>query len=222
MRIVVYTALFGELQTQLYAPSLEGLTDVVDLVAFTDFGSDPTGTWKVESGPGCFAHPRMSAKWYRCNSDYLFPDHDIAIWVDASMRVTLAPLIAHAKALMHVAPIAMFPHPERNNIYDECAYSATMPKYDAMAMYAQVHAYRKAGLPDTAGLWATGVRISAGQNSQVAAFNRLWLNECVRWTYQDQLSAPYALWRLGIVPAIIPGNVFTVPWLERIWTGPDT
>ena len=32
----------------------------------------------------------------------------------------------------------------------------------------------------------------------------MWLRENRRWSYQDQLSLPYLLWKLDIEPAVIP------------------
>jgi hypothetical protein len=38
--------------------------------------------------------------------------------------------------------------------------------------------------------------------------NEAWLAECLRWTYQDQLSLPYLLWRHNVRPALIPYNLW--------------
>lgn len=216
---VIYTALFGD-----HGPLPELADARPDThVCFTDNPAAlKTSAWHIVPCRARFADPRMSAKWYRMSSDYLFPDHDISIWVDVSMTPNTEALIAAAgSALAGDKGLALFVHPERNNIYEEMAVSAQMGKYNGEPMFEQVTAYRNEGLPPTHGLWATGIIARAKGVPWMPALNRLWLNENIRWSCQDQLSLPYVLWKLGVTPGVLPGSIYDTPLATRVWTGPD-
>lgn len=215
-KTVIYTALFGG-QTTLKEPLSPELGK---FVCFTD---DPaalkTKSWEIVP---CrrIADPRMNAKWYRTASDYLFPEYDVSIWIDASMTPDTCALLSAVDKALEGRDIAMFIHPERNNVYEEAAVSATMGKYAGEPLFEQVAAYRTAGLPDAHGLWATGI-MARRKSIPIVDFNRLWLSENIRWSWQDQLSVPYVLWKTGIQPGVIPGNIYDTPLASRVWTGPN-
>ena len=42
------------------------------------------------------------------------------------------------------------------------------------------------------------------ENERIRRLNEMWMEENLRWTYQDQISLPYLFWRLGIAPARSP------------------
>ena len=100
-----------------------------------------------------------------------------------------------------------------------------MPKYAGMSLRAQVDAYLTEGMPDNM-LWAGGVIARRHDDDGVMVHPNIllglkWYHECRRWSPQDQISLPYVLWKLGIEPAIIPGNIYETPYMKHIWTGPS-
>ena len=50
----------------------------------------------------------------------------------------------------------------------------------------------------------TGLLVRDNENDLIRTMNEMWMEENLRWTYQDQISLPYVLWKLGITPAQIP------------------
>jgi hypothetical protein len=90
----------------------------------------------------------------------------------------------------------MFPHPERGCIYDEVVQSATMRKYQAQPIHEQAASYRTEGYPAQNGLMACGL-IARRARADLGGINEMWWRENLRWSYQDQLSLPVVLWRMG-------------------------
>ena len=61
----------------------------------------------------------------------------------------------------------------------------------------------------------SGFLIVRRHTPKIAKFNELWWNEVDRGSVRDQLSIDYALWKLGIEPVDIPGDLFRGPHYER-------
>lgn len=222
MRVVFYTALFGGVDTLK-----EFDTAGYPFYAFTDTFSETTTTttWRCVS----FAadqNPRLRAKWFKMNPLVVRFDggkalatDDVIVWLDAS--ITLRDTRGFAEtcvAAVKDAPIAFFRHPERDNIVDEALASKALPKYADQNLDAQVATYLEEGLPDGHGLWAGGVVVR--RCDRTTAFDEEWWHENKTRTIQDQISLPYVLWKHGITPGTIPGNVYGSPMHSRVWAGP--
>jgi hypothetical protein len=76
----------------------------------------------------------------------------------------------------------------------------------------QADAYSLAGHPERWGLWATGV-IARRHTDAVRELGVRWLHETERWSFQDQISQPYALRETGLRPQAFPGSHLATPWL---------
>lgn len=205
----VITAIYDDYdEAKVIAPQ-RGLD--IDWVLVTDNPTlrAPTG-WRVIVEPRPGLHPNRAAKGPK-----LFPHHYTAatasVWVDASFRIT-SPDFVRA-ALNAADPIAQFVHPWRDCIYDEAAESLLLAKYDGEPIAAQAQHYSLGGHPEHWGLWATGV-IARWHVAETRDLGWAWSSEIARWSYQDQLSEPPVLRRLGLRPSPLEGDHLTNPWLE--------
>lgn len=180
----------------------------VEWVCVTDGMTDVPERWHKVIEPRPHLHPRMAAKIARCRPDF-YTDADYTIWLDASGQL-LHPDAAQRLVCegLERGDIAQFTHPERSDIVAEAEVSEGMRKYHGQAMRAQVDHYRYWGLGS--GLWATGC-IVRRTTPELAAFGDTWLVEMMRWSWQDQLSEPYALHLHGLVPVPLPGNLWNNP-----------
>lgn len=219
-KIAVYTAQFGG-YTELKEP--KSVSGAVAMIAFTD-GPAVASQWRIEPCRGLFKSPRMSAKWYRMNSDLVLPQYDTTIWVDASFRLgDVDAFAAFCLAAMAGHETAFFRHPERSSVTAEAkaSFSVWSEKYKGQPLLDQVASYTSRGMPDDYGLWAGGIQVRDNRSEWVKELNRRWFAECVQWSEQDQLSLPFVLWSLGRLPAVIPGNVYRGP--NHTWVrGKDT
>lgn len=176
----------------------------VDWVCVTDDNREVPAPWRVErvfpTGP-C---DRMEAKRYK-----LQPFGQHVIWIDSNMEITSRSFAREALAT-RLNGLAVWRHPQRDCIYEEAEASLRLlpEKYSDQPLVAQVQTYRAEGHPEHGGLYACGTLAWDWGNPNAEAIGRAWMEECRRWSYQDQLSLPVVLRRLGLKPGTFrPGQI---------------
>jgi hypothetical protein len=168
--------------------------------------------WRVVYEPRPGVHPNRAAKHPKYEP-WRYTSAPVSVWVDASFRIVSETFAVEATAgLTDEEPIAQFAHPWRDCLYAEAKESAGLPKYAGEPVLEQAESYRQAGHPETWGLWATGV-IARRHTEAVRRMGWLWLAETYRWSFQDQISQPFALREKGLRPRALPGNHLATPWL---------
>lgn len=177
-----------------------------------DYGraAQDNGWTNVTLQPIPHAHPRLAAKVPKCDPQrFVFSGMtETYVWLDAAARITNVDRFVKAvKDIPKHSPIAQFVHPDRDDITREAELSATMEKYKDQQVEMQASLYKRMGLPDNWGLWATGMIVYHPAAYDHYAFGNAWLAEQLAWTYQDQISEPYLLWKAGYRPAALPGNL---------------
>lgn len=230
-KVAIFTAIYGGHDTLKPTVEIPG----VDWHCFHDgslifMDKLVEHTWQGRLIPGRFRHPRMNAKWIRMNPELLLPEYDVTIWIDASIQITRPDFAEWVLAAVERSRygFALFEHPDRKDIYAEAAESAKYGKYAGEPVMEQVQSYREQGLPNDHGLWATGI-MGRRKSDLLWSINQQWMNENIRWTWQDQLSLPYVLWKHrsrfplpgGQMPEPLPGNLWACPYFTRVWQGPD-
>ena len=214
MSIAIYTAIFGNYDDLKPLPKMPG----VDAFCFTDNPNIEADGWKtiVWNFATPPTHPRMRAKWFRMYPNECLPEYRYTIWIDASFQVTDPFFAGWMMKYLGDNDLALFRHPDRNNIKDEVEASRVMHKYAGHDMSSQIAHYRNLGYQDECGLFATGVLVRDYGNQRMVELGNSWWVENNAWTYQDQLSLPFLLWQMGITPNIIPGNIYLNEWLRWI------
>ena len=187
----------------------------VDWVMVTDDPDLKAEGWRVVYEPRSGLHPNRAAKYPKFNPER-YTSAPASVWVDASFRITSKTFVADV--LDYADPIAQFSHPWRDCIFDEAEASADLFKYAGEPVREQVGCYRIVGHPEHWGLWATGV-IALQHTLETARFGTEWLREVAVWSFQDQLSEPYALRGFGLRPTSLPGTHFANPWLSYEGSG---
>ena len=198
--MAVYTAIFGGYDRLWHAPAHPD----VDFVCFTDDPSLEAPPWRVVEGEARFEHPRMSAKWFKALPHLALPDHRHTIRLDGSVKIRSDAFAEQAMQPLGESGIAMLRHPDRDNIFDEAEHSLRMSRYSGQPIREQVEHYKDEGFTSDNDLFWCGLIVRDNQNERVRELNEAWMRENERWSYQDQLSMPYLLWKLGITPAVIP------------------
>lgn len=209
---IVYTAIFGNKDILKKQPQQ---TIPVSFVCFTDDPNIECEDWAKEQReirviqPHKHLHPRMQAKYFRMHpTDFL--EAKTIIWMDWSARLLRDDSIEHfmSQFLVKKSDILCFQHPERNCIYDEaefCKYlwkTNTIEKYKWLSLQEQVGWYKDKWFPKDYWLTATGLLITKSDNIRIKDFFHKWRTECLEWTYQDQLSFDYLVWK---------------EWIKRQW-----
>lgn len=143
--------------------------------------------------------PMLNHKYWKCHPDEVcahsqnwpheaYQHADITIWMDGSIEPHPG-FEEKALAALGDDDWACVPHPDRNCIYPEAEYSATLTwRYDADSITAQAGHYRNFH-PSNWGLFATGVNVRR-HTEAVHDLSHLWWDEILNWSHQDQLSLP--------------------------------
>jgi hypothetical protein len=201
-RVAVYTAIYGGYDTLREQPEMPG----VDLVCFTDDPGLRSSQWRVVHARPRHDHPRLSAKWFKMHPHVALPAHRRTVWVDGSVQMLGADFAEVVLEAMSPDGLSLFRHPTRDTAAAEAEFCVPLGKYAGQPLLEQVAHYRARGFPDESGLWAGGI-VGRENVRKIRRLGRLWMRENIRWTYQDQLSLPYLLWRLGIEPGTIPAGL---------------
>lgn len=209
-RLGIYTAIFGGYDTLKDQPVIP----FADYHCFTDDPTIESDLWTVHRVQARYDHPRMAAKYFKLLPHKVMPDYPKTLWIDAGITLRRARRFARmALRTLDDHGIALFAHPDRPDVFAEAEFSRVMLKYRDLPVVEQVAHYRARGLPDGVGLYAGGILVRDSRQRRIRRLGRAWLRENEKWTYQDQLSLPYVLWRLRIEPAIIPFNLWENPFL---------
>lgn len=224
-RTCVYTAICGGYDTLKPIPE----QDVAcDYICFSDDpGLTNPGPWKILPAV-CEdqRHPRMRARVFKTLHHRLFkrgrlrgrifgPRYAHTVWIDGSIQVKSASFVREFVQHIGASGWSMFVHPDRDCIYPEAEFSMTMPKYRDQPIAGQVAAYRAEGYPADNGLMATGL-IARSTMADLNAIEKMWWNENLRWSYQDQLSLPVVLWRLRRSYDPVQKNLWSNEWFDWI------
>jgi len=207
MELVVYTAITAG-KDELRPPI--AIRPGVHYVAFVDNPVAVPG-WEIRPVEDRFGDPCLSAKAHKV-WPYLYLDAAVTLWVDGTHLPTelffeLVPF------LLSKADIAVFAHPWRDCIYAEGEVCCDLVLDSPTKIRRQLAHYRLSGYPVHNGLFATGV-ILRRDTPINRRLSWMWWRQIRQYSWRDQISFPLVLWRLGIMPAIIPGDVYTSPWFE--------
>lgn len=208
-KVCVYTAIYGGYDELKEQP--EQTLDC-DFLCFTDNPSMQAKGWEIVCAPGEIGmHPRIQAKYYKLmNHEFFAPAgrwrqffnrtanlrrYDITIWIDGSIKIKSETFVEEMIGFLGKYGMAMFVHPVRSCIYDEEKVCRDILKYQGFPLREQVTSYRLRGYPEQHGLMAAGIIARDMRKRKLHKINQEWWQENLHWTYQDQLSLPFVLWK---------------------------
>ena len=213
--VAIVTALYDRYDE--LKPALPQSGTDVEWILVTDAMPDAeqAAGWTIVHDPHPGVHPNRAAKQPKFRP-WEYTDAVASIWLDASFRVVSDRFAVEAIALAE--PIAQFVHPWRDCLYDEAAESAMLPKYAGEPVIEQGAYYRARGHPEHWGLWAAGV-IARQHTEAIRQLGVAWAHEVEVWSFQDQISQPFALRETALRPAAFPGSHLATPWLAYEGSG---
>ncbi|MCM1154897.1 MAG: DUF616 domain-containing protein [Roseburia sp.] len=135
-------------------------------------------------------------RFCKINAPYIFSEYKYSVYIDGTIEISgdLNQYISKTGK----SGIAIFKHPERNCIYSE-AIACGVRKADSFSkIYTQVMTYLKEGMPYDYGLFECTILVRDNSNPACRKLMLDWWNEVFNWSYRDQLSFTYCLWKNGL------------------------
>lgn len=210
MNVIIYSVNFGDydhVKDSLYLQDLPAcyLTDTPENIS-------EHSNWEPVPVDLNGEDPKRMTGYYKTQS-HLLPDHDISIYIDASIRLkqSLNPIIA--KFIQSDAQIMIPFHPQRSCTYDEANACIKLKKDKPALITRQMEQYRNARFPQGWGMVATCMIIRKNTPS-VQLFNKLWNKEIVKGSKRDQLSVMYTSWSTGIPIEPLNINIYNNPYFK--------
>jgi hypothetical protein len=214
MRVALITASFGNYDPVRDLPDWHGFDDAV---CVTDTPSRIGAGWRVHVQPES-DNPRLAAKRPKM-MPWLYTDCDAAVWLDASFELTGRGFREWVDLHLAANEFVVWRHPEgRVCVTQEADVCWFFKKYEGQPIREQVSAYLREGMPQMWGLFAAGT-IGYVFSPKVRGLGAAWLQECEKWSVQDQVSLPYVLWARGVPFGLWRANEYDNPFLTLHWEG---
>jgi len=196
---VVYTAIFSD------KDNLPEVTPTVGVrfVCFTDSLTMRSKTWEIIQVLPKFyqSTPRKTARWFKLHPFLLFPNSKYIMWKDAPY--SLERPIKDFFDLLGENELAVFEHPRRTCLYDEAKICSEWKLDNAEVIQKQIAKYKAEEYPENNGLAETGF-VVWHRTELTEKLVKIWWEELDNNCVRDQVSFPYACWKVGASYSIIP------------------
>ncbi len=204
--VVLYTAVIGNYDELQPLRSMRGPN--IASICYTDEPGCMSEGWATRPVEPCATVDGRvrQARFIKTHPHALLGSHDISIWIDANLELTVDPM--ELATFVETADVATFAYPatygHRDCIYQEAQACMERSKDDPALIRRQMDRYLAEGYPAHNGLVETSIVVR--RNSQrAAAFNNGWWREIIRGSRRDQLSFNYVAHKQGLRYAILPG-----------------
>lgn len=211
-KIVVYTANIGKYD-EVQEPLVRD--DRIDYVCFTDDPDFCSGVWHVEHVKNECGDAPLEVRKYKLFPDRYFPDYEISIWVDSKYLIR-GNLFDYVERYAKEQPMLCFPHPERQNIYDEAAECVRVNKVQILEVSRQILHYYDSGLRAQSGLIEGGCLTRLHHDERVKQVMQQWWEEINTFTRRDQISFPYVSWKNAFQYDICDMDINRCEYLQTV------
>lgn len=198
-KLVVYTTITGD---------YEGLYDHTyinpnwDYVCFTDnlsIRSNFNTSWKLRPLEFDKMDSIRNQRWHKLHPHILFPEYEKSLWLDGSIDILNDGIFKDVKKVIEDSrDLAVALHPKRVCIYDEMVACINAKKDTDDIMQKQVAIMKANGFPKNYGLFETGIMYRNHHQDSMKSLMELWWHWIEKYSYRDQLSLTYCLWKKNI------------------------
>ena len=205
-KVVIYTAIAGsdsdDLREVEKAPG-------VHYVCFTD---QPFKSKAWDIRPFTFADecPVLTAKYVRVFPHEYFPEFDLSVWLDGSLKPLPSIAGAAEKALAR-HDMALHEHSRCFDIYDELNLLLYLDRWPAEPLKRHFRRYEKECVPKDKH-WETGLLFRRHNAPLVIETMKTWWAEILKYRhFRDQVSFFYSAWKTGLKVNTLAGNLRRTP-----------
>ena len=137
-------------------------------------------------------------RYFKLFPHLFFKDYELSIYIDASyiIKGDLNELLL--KTLNPSFNLYILQHPYRNKVFQEFVAVIKFKKDTKKSVNKVKKKYIKEKFPDNLGLTQNCLIIRNHNNKIIIKLMKIWWNEIKNYSYRDQLSLNYAIWKLNL------------------------
>lgn len=207
-KLCVYTCITGDYDN---LHEIKYPEKTIDYYCFTNNKSITSKTWRVIYVKDAKLDNRNLARKIKILGHEIVNKYETAVWTDASI-VWEQPFSKFVKTYLKNAPLAMFRHHARENIFEEAVACLKYGKDTKERITKLLDYYQTEQYPDTNGLFESTVFIKKPSEPKVIEAMQLWFDFIENYSPRDQLSFPYVVWKTGLKVNPIDLNVWENSW----------
>ena len=194
---VVYSIIIGKYDNISTFNKQEGF----NYFLFSDIKYHGTN-WTIISIPKLIEKVNVSniklTRYFKLFPHLFFKDYELSIYIDASyiIKGDLNELLL--KTLNPSFNLYILQHPYRNKVFQEFVAVIKFKKDTKKSVNKVKKKYIKEKFPDNLGLTQNCLIIRNHNNKIIIKLMKIWWNEIKNYSYRDQLSLNYAIWKLNL------------------------
>ena len=211
MKIVVYTAIFGEYD---FLNEPEYIHKGVDFICFSD-QNFKSNIWEVKKSIPLYKDNTRTARKYKILPHRFLSNYDVSIWLDGN-KIIKGNVLNYLNYLGK-NKLALYDHmlcfDKRNCIYQEANAifslgneSGKSFKDDPLIIKKQMEKYLSKGYPIDNGLAFTCGIIRKHNDKEVVKVMEDWWHELKYGSKRDHLSFNYVAWKNNFAFNYLPGD----------------
>ena len=197
MKKVVYSVIIGKYDKILTFKKQEGY----NYFLFADKNYHNTN-WTIIPIKKLLKKTNLSklkmTRYFKLFPHLFFKDYDLSIYIDATFIVKGNLNEILLRTLNPSYDIYFLQHPLRNKILQELSEVLLCKRETKEIINIVKKRYRKENFPDIIGLTENCIIIRRHNNKKVIKLMDIWWNEIKNYSYRDQLSLNYAIWKLNL------------------------
>lgn len=139
--------------------------------------------------------------------------YETSIWIDANIRIA-GDLREYMNLYQKQSDLLVFPHFERDCIYDEGAACICTKKGDKLKILSQLYHYKEKGYPLNNGLFCGGILIRNHNECHIKTIMEQWCDEIAKFSHRDQISLPYVLWKNEYYVDCSDADILNNKWIR--------
>lgn len=211
-KLAVYTCITGNydvLRNPIYYNS------DIDYICFTNNEGLHSDIWNIKYISDDKLDNIHLARYVKIFPHVYLKDYDTSIWVDGKFQIK-ADLKEYVAKYEKTKSMLCFPHYERDCIYDEAVECKRVKNCVAEDVDRQIDKYKNLNYPANNGLYETGCIVRNHNDITVQTIMSDWWSEIEKYSYRDQLSFPYVLWKHEYHPDICDLDINENRWLSMV------
>ena len=194
IEIVIYTAI-SKGYDELKKPKI--IMPNAKYVCFTDDESIKSDVWEIRHVD--FGQDRQRGiRKYKILPHMFFAEELLSVWVDGNITIE-SDVTEYINKYFNNDGILLFCHPERVNLFEEAEICIDYHKDNKSLIKDQIKTYEYEALVN-AGLFCGGVIVRNHHKKKVVDAMELWWEQVSKYSFRDQISLPYVLYKTGLKP----------------------